>query len=52
MPMNFNDYDNEFKTVSERVRKLQMSNEELEEWKKWAEEWQEEQRNCINTEQD
>ena len=52
MPMNFNEYDNDFKNVSERVRSLKMSKEELDEWREWAEEWREEKENCTNTEED
>jgi hypothetical protein len=40
MPINFDEYnDNEFQSISEKLRILEMSNAEIQEWKEWAEEW-------------
>ena len=48
MPLNFNEYDDDFQHVEKKIRELQMSNEELEEWKEWADEWIKETK-CTNT---
>ena len=45
MPLDFNEYDDKFQPVSEKIRSLEMSKDELEEWKVWAEEWIEEKQN-------
>ena len=51
MPLDFNEYDDKFQPVSEKIRSLEMSKDELQEWKDWAEEWIEESK-CTNTKQD
>jgi len=51
MPLDFNEYDDKFQPVSEKIRSLEMSKNELEEWKVWAEEWIKESE-CTNTKQD
>jgi len=53
MPIKFDEYNDGFKKVSNQMRKIDMSNEELNEWKAWAEEWiEEEKKKCTNTKQD
>jgi len=53
MPIKFDEYNDDFQKVSKRMREIDMSSEELNEWKEWAEEWIEERNEkCINTKQD
>lgn len=54
MPIKFDEYNDGFQKVSNQMKKINMSNEELNEWKAWAEEWIEEEKNkkCTNTKQD